>query len=199
MNAGQLNPIRHFSLWYRAAARRAPGAWFDPTAMTLATAGKGGDVTSRMVLLKKFGPEGFVFYTNYASRKGRQLDENPRAALLFYWPHLHRQVRIEGVVERVSREESEEYFHSRPRLYQIGAAASNQSEIIASRQSLVDRFKRLQKTLAGQSVPMPDCWGGYLLIPDSIEFWLHRASRLHERLRYRKDKAGKWARERLAP
>ena len=118
------DPIRRFSLWFRAAAKRSPGPWFDPTAMTLATTGKRGDVTARIVLLKKFGPEGFTFYTNYASRKGRQLGDNPRAALVFYWPHLHRQVRIEGRIEKVSRDESDAYFHSRPRPSQIGAAAS---------------------------------------------------------------------------
>src|SRR6267142_6605517 len=113
------NPIRHFSTWFRTAVRRSPDSWFDPTAMTLATSNKAGNVTARIVLLKKFGPEGFTFYTNYASRKGRQLSENPRAALVFHWPHVGRQVRIEGKVEQISHEDSEEYFRSRPRPYQL--------------------------------------------------------------------------------
>src|SRR5262245_29176686 len=161
-----VNPIRHFSLWFRAAVTRSPGKWLDPSAMTLATSNKSGDVTARMVLLKKFGPDGFTFYTNYASRKGRQLSENPRAALVFYWPLLGRQVRIEGTVERISEKEAEEYFHSRPRLYQLAAAASNQSEPIATRKVLIDRFKQLRKDLSGRPVPLPKTWGGYRLTPD---------------------------------
>jgi pyridoxamine 5'-phosphate oxidase len=195
----QVNPFQHFSLWFRAAVKRSPGTWFDPTAMTLATSSKSGDVTARMVLLKKFGPEGFTFYTNYASRKGRQLSENPRAALVFHWPHLRRQVRIEGSVEQISREEAEEYFHSRPQLYQLAAAVSKQSEIIPSRKFLVDRFRHLQKRLAGEAVPLPKTWGGYRLAPGSIEFWQHRENRLHDRLRYRKAKGGTWTLEHLAP
>src|SRR5437667_9392358 len=109
MRTADRNPIDHFALWFRAATRRSPGTWFDPTAMTLATTSKSGGVTARMVLLKKFGPDGFTFYTNYASRKGKQLSENPRAALLFYWPHLRRQVRIEGTVTQVSRKQAAEY------------------------------------------------------------------------------------------
>ncbi len=193
------DPIRRFSLWFRAAAKRSPGPWFDPTAMTLATTGKRGDVTARIVLLKKFGPEGFTFYTNYASRKGRQLGDNPRAALVFYWPHLQRQVRIEGRIEKVSRDESDAYFHSRPRPSQIGAAASNQSEVIPSREYLVDRFKRLQKQFVKQPIPLPDTWGGYRLQPDTIEFWQHRESRLHDRFRYRRDKSNGWKVDRLSP
>jgi pyridoxamine 5'-phosphate oxidase len=167
--------------------------------MTLATSSKGGDVTARMVLLKTFGPEGFTFYTNYASRKGKQLSENPRAALVFYWPYLRRQVRVEGTVEQVSHEEAEEYFHSRPRLYQLAAAVSKQSEIIPSRKFLIDRSKRLQKRLARQAIPLPKTWGGYRLSPDSVEFWQHRENRLHDRLRYRKERPGKWTLEHLAP
>ncbi len=173
------DPIRRFSLWFRAAAKRSPGPWFDPTAMTLATTGKRGDVTARIVLLKKFGPEG--------------------AALVFYWPHLQRQVRIEGRIEKVSRDESDAYFHSRPRPSQIGAAASNQSEVIPSREYLVDRFKRLQKQFAKQPIPLPDTWGGYRLQPDTIEFWQHRESRLHDRFRYRRDKSNGWKVDRLSP
>jgi pyridoxamine 5'-phosphate oxidase len=194
----QPNPIKHFSSWFRTAAERPPES-LDPTAMTLATSSKQGNVTARTVLLKKFGPEGFTFYTNYASRKGRQLSENPRAALVFHWPHVRRQVRIEGKVEQISHEDSEEYFRSRPRPYQLAAAVSNQSRVVPSRKFLIDRFKRLQKILAGQAVPLPKTWGGYRLVPDSIEFWQHRENRLHDRLRYQKTKGGRWILERLAP
>src|SRR6185503_9197252 len=127
------DPMQRFSMWFRAATRRSPGRWFDPTAMTLATSSKTGHVTARMVLLKQFGPEGFTFFTNRDSRKGKQLSENPRAALVLYWPHLQRQVRIEGAIEVVSREESDAYFQSRPRLSRIAATASPQSEVIRSR------------------------------------------------------------------
>jgi pyridoxamine 5'-phosphate oxidase len=194
-----LNPIKHFSLWFRAAVTRSPGKWFDPAAMTLATSNKNGEVTARMVLLKKFGREGFTFYTNYASRKGRQLSENPKAALVLYWPYLRRQIRIEGTVERLAEKEAEEYFHSRPRLYQLAAAASNQSRPIISRKYLIDRFKRLRKTFSGQPIPLPKTWGGYRLTPDRLEFWRHREHRLHDRIEYRKGKNGRWAVQRLAP
>ena len=193
------DPFRVFTSWFRMAVRRSPGSWFDPSAMTLATSSRSGHVTARMVLLKKFGPEGFTFYTNYGSRKAQQLSVNPRAALVLHWPYLRRQVRIEGIVERVSREDSEGYFHSRPRLHQLAAAASNQSEKIVSRKVLLDRFKELRKTYTTRPVPLPRNWGGYRLIPDSIEFWMHRENRLHDRLRYTLQDDGIWIIERLAP
>jgi pyridoxamine 5'-phosphate oxidase len=192
------DPIRLFTLWFRAAVKRS-ATDLDPVVMTLATAGKDGRVTARMVLLRKFGPEGFTFFSNYDSRKGRQLSENPRAALVFYWHYLHRQVRIEGTVERISREESEQYFHSRPRLHQLAAAVSAQSGVIPSRKFLMDRFRRLRKELGGRTVPLPKNWGGYRLVPDSMEFWQHRVNRLHERFRYSRNAAGKWTCELLAP
>jgi len=195
----QDDPIQRFSLWFRTAIERSPGSWFDPTAMTLATSGAGGHVSARIVLLKKFGPQGFTFYTNYASRKGKQLSENPRAALVFYWPYLRRQVRAEGIVERISTQESQEYFRSRPRLYQVAATVSAQSEVIPSRESLVDRFRNFRRRFARQAVPLPKTWGGYRLVPDCVEFWQHRENRLHDRVRYRKAITGTWVAERLSP
>jgi len=194
-----MDPIQRFSLWFHAAVARSPGSWFDPSAMTLATCGRNGDVTARVVLLKKFGPDGFVFYTNYSSRKGIQLSENPRAALVFHWPYLRRQVRIEGTVEMISREESEAYFHSRPRPSQLAATASKQSQVIPSRKSLIEEFSRLDDLLDCQTVPLPETWGGYRLNPVVFEFWRHRDNRLHDRRRYRRTEHGKWISEFLAP
>ena len=195
----QADPIKRFASWFRTAVKRCPENDFDPSAMTLATSDREGHVTARMVLLKKFGPEGFTFYTNYVSRKGQQLSENPRAALVFYWPYLHRQIRIEGTVERISREEAEEYFWSRPRLSQLAATVSTQSEIISSRKILLDKFKQLQKRLSRQAVPLPKTWGGYRLVPDAIEFWQHRENRLHDRQHYQKAPTGKWTCKQLSP
>jgi len=193
------DPIQRFSLWFRAAVDRSPGPWFEPSAMTLATSGRSGDVSARIVLLKRFGPDGFVFYTNYASRKGMQLSENPQAALVFHWPHLHRQVRIEGNVKIITREESEAYFHSRPRLSQLAAATSRQSEVIPWRQYLMKEFRRLEELMADQTVPLPESWGGYRLTPVLFEFWRHRDNRFHDRLRYRKPEDAGWISEYLAP
>lgn len=195
----QIDPIQRFSLWYRAAAARSPESRFDPSAMTLATSSRNGEVTARMVLLKKFGPEGFTFFTNYASRKGKQLSDNPRAAVVFHWPYLGRQVRIEGTIKLVPRQESETYFHSRPRLSQVAAAVSGQSEVIPSRKFLIQEFTRLQDSLAGQAVPLPATWGGYRLVPGQFEFWRHRENRLHDRFSYRKAEDGRWICECLAP
>jgi pyridoxamine 5'-phosphate oxidase len=167
--------------------------------MTLATSSRGGHVTARMVLLKQHGTEGFTFFTNYDSRKGKQLSENSRAALVFYWPYLMRQIRIEGVVEPVSHEESVAYFHSRPRLSQFAAVVSKQSEVITSRQELISAFKELRRKTGRNEVNLPPHWGGYRLIPDTFEFWHGRKNRLHDRLRYRKKKDGTWLMELLAP
>src|SRR5215467_6419300 len=152
----ELDPIQRFSLWFRSAIARCPGSWLDPSSMTLATSTKNGEVSARIVLLKNHGPEGFTFYTNYTSRKGKQLSENPRAALVFYWPYLRRQIRIEGTVQRTSTQESQEYFGSRPRLYQLAATVSQQSQVIRSRQFLVDRFRAVQRRLTRQPVPLPE-------------------------------------------
>jgi pyridoxamine 5'-phosphate oxidase len=193
------SPIEQFRSWFQMAVDQSPGPWFDPTAMTLATSNRRGEATARIVLLKGFNTKGFTFFTNYKSRKGRQLSENPRAALVFYWPHLRRQVRIEGTIERVSRAESLRYFRSRPRLSQLAGAISAQSEVIPSRNSLEERFDALRVSLDSNPVPLPEFWGGYRITPHTIEFWEHRDNRMHDRLRYSKMKTGRWRIERLSP
>lgn len=189
------DPLEQFGRWFdEALAAEVP----EVTAMTLATAGADGRPAARIVLLKGFNDEGFVFYTNYESRKGRHLAENPHAALLFFWVQLERQVRIEGTVSRVSRQESEAYFHCRPRGSQIGAAASRQSAVLSGRGELEQRVRELEVRYADQPVPLPDFWGGYRLLPETLEFWQGRASRLHDRLRYQRHEDG-WRRHRLSP
>jgi pyridoxamine 5'-phosphate oxidase len=166
--------------------------------MALGTATKEGEPDARIVLLKSFDDRGFVFYTNYQSRKAKELSDNPRACLLFYWPQLWRQVRIEGTVEKVSDEESDKYFQSRPLGSKLGAWTSNQSEVIESREVLEARFAELQERFR-DNVPRPPHWGGYRVKPNAIEFWQGQENRLHDRLRYRLQKDGTWAIERLAP
>jgi len=191
------NPIRQFQAWYDEV--RAHGvSEQDATSMTLATATRGGRPSARIVLLKSFDDRGFVFYTNYQSRKGKELSENPCACLLFYWPQLWRQVRIEGEVEKIPATESEEYFQSRPLGSKLGAWASNQSEVVDRRETLESRFAELQKRF-GEDVPRPEHWGGYRLKPNSIEFWQGRDNRLHDRLRYQMEEDGSWLIERLGP
>ena len=191
------NPIRQFQTWYDEV--RANGvSEQDSISMTLATATKDGRPSARIVLLKSFDDRGFVFYTNYQSRKAKELDENPRACLLFYWSQLWRQVRIEGSVEQVSRAESESYFQSRPLGSKLGAWASNQSEVVENRETLEARFNEQQKRF-GADVPRPEHWGGFRVKPDTIEFWQGRDNRLHDRLRYRLEEDGGWLIERLAP
>lgn len=190
------DPFRQFALWFEQA-RTATG--HEPNAMTVATVGADGVPAARILLLKGFDERGFVFYTNYESDKGRDLAENPRAALLFYWPELERQVRISGDVERVSREDSERYFHSRPRGSQISAAISRQSEIIPGRDVLVEAVARLEQEQADGEIPLPDFWGGYRVSPSWIEFWQGRPSRLHDRLRYLRGEDGTWQIVRLSP
>jgi len=151
-----------------------------------------------MVLLKGFDERGFVFYSGYDSRKGRELTENSRAALLLYWDPLGRQVRVEGDVERVTHAESEAYFHSRPRGAQLAALASQQSEVLDERDPLESRYAQLERELEAKEVPLPDAWGGFRLVPDEYEFWQHRENRMHDRFRYRRDNGG-WTIERLSP
>jgi pyridoxamine 5'-phosphate oxidase len=189
------DPFRQFDQWFQEAeAAKIP----EPNAMTLATASRDGRPAARTVLLKGADGRGFVFFTNYESRKGRELEGNPRATLLFPWIALERQVVIEGPVARVPREESESYFHSRPLPSQLSAWVSQQSSIISGRKILEDSMKELEKKYAGRTVPLPPHWGGFRLSPETVEFWQGRRSRLHDRLRYRRE-AGGWTVERLAP
>ena len=187
--------IEQFTAWFKDALdANVP----EPTAMTLATADASGAPSARVVLLKEFGPRGFVFFTNYNSRKGRELDANPRASLAMYWHALQRQVRIDGPVEKVERGESEAYFHTRPIESQIGAWVSHQSEVLASREELDRRAAALAAKFAGGPVPLPEFWGGYRVIPQRVEFWQGRPSRLHDRLEYTRSGQG-WTIRRLSP
>lgn len=171
----------------------------EPTALTLATADAGGRPSARIVLLKDHDQRGFVFYTNYQSRKGRELQANPHAALVAFWPELERQVVITGAVTKVTAAESDEYFGTRPRGSQVGAWASEQSEVIAGRETLESRVAEFERRYAGQDVPRPPHWGGYRLAPEALDFWQGRPDRLHDRLRYRRGSDGRWVIERLAP
>jgi pyridoxamine 5'-phosphate oxidase len=188
------DPLRQFELWFADAAGVVP----MPEAMAVATATTAAVPSLRMVLLKGFGPDGFVFFTNYESRKGGELAENPRAALLLHWHALGRQVRVEGSVERVPEAESDAYFSSRPRGSRIGASVSRQSRPIGSRDELEARRDELERELAGAEVPRPDWWGGFRVRPEAWEFWQHRDDRLHDRFRYTRDGDG-WRIERLQP
>ncbi|WP_119153010.1 pyridoxamine 5'-phosphate oxidase [Caldimonas tepidiphila] len=187
-------PFEQFRAWFREALDSGIP---EPNAMTVATVGPGGRPSTRIVLVKGFDERGFVWYTNYDSRKGRELAANPFAALQFHWIELERVVRIEGRVEKTSEQESDEYFHSRPLDSRIGAWASPQSEVIGSRTVLVANAAKYGTRFA-LNPPRPPHWGGYRLVPDYFEFWQGRKSRLHDRLRYRLD-GGSWVRERLAP
>lgn len=190
------DPFRQFEKWFQ----EAEGAKIhEPNAMILATAGRDGRPSARTILLKGLDGRGFVFFTHYESRKGRELDANPRGSLVFPWIALERQVIVEGPVARIAQEESESYFHSRPRASQLAAWASQQSSVISGRAVLEESVKVLDKKYAGQPVPLPPFWGGFRLMPETVEFWQGRRSRLHDRLRYRRSKDGSWTVERLAP
>jgi len=194
LTAGQ-DPIVLFGSWFESA--KSAGVAL-PEAMTVATASKDGSPSARMMLLKGFGPNGFVFYTNYESRKAAELAENPRAAMVVHWAALQRQVRIEGRVERITNAESAAYFASRPRGSRIGAWASKQSSPLDRREDLERRFHEYEQKFDGREVPLPSFWGGFKVIPDQIEFWQGRINRLHDRLRYSRQGDG-WRVERLYP
>ena len=188
-------PLEQFRRWYDEAAAVVAA----PEAMALATAAPTGSPSVRMVLLKRFDERGLVFFSHYKSRKGRELLVNPRAALLFHWAPLGRQVRVEGNAVRLGEEESDAYFATRPRGAQIGALASRQSEPVESRAELEERVAEVEDGHAGYGVPRPRTWGGYLVVPDAWEFWQHRDSRLHDRFRYEPAPGGGWAIARLFP
>ncbi|MEX0773795.1 MAG: pyridoxamine 5'-phosphate oxidase [Balneolales bacterium] len=190
------HPIDQFDLWFDQALH---SDLLDPNAMTLSTADKKGNPSARVVLLKGYDHNGFTFYTNYTSRKSRDMEENPKASIVFFWSELERQVRIEGSVEKSPRDISEEYFHSRPFESQIGAWASHQSSVLKSRDELEKTHEIIASKFKGKKVPLPDFWGGYLLRPQRIEFWKGRPNRLHDRMVYRKVEEDKWTVERLAP
>lgn len=191
------SPIRQFAKWF-IEARSAQLS--EPNAMTLATATLEGKPSARIVLLKQFDEDGFIFYTNYYSRKSLELAANPCAALTFYWAELERTVRIEGLVCKVGREQSERYFAGRPRGSKLGAWVSRQSEVVMGRAPIESRLQELEAEYGGiEDIPTPEFWGGFRVQPDSIEFWQGRPNRLHDRLRYRKSAAGEWILERLWP
>ena len=190
------NPFDQFELWFQQAV----DAKIDlPDAMTLATASKDGLPSARIILLRGFDDRGLVFFTDYQSQKGQELAENPRAALVFYWRELDRQIRVSGTVNTVSHEESEKYFRSRPVGSQLAALASNQGEVIPDRQKLESKYKQLAETYRHKEIPLPSYWGGFRLSPHWFEFWQGRPNRLHDRLRYTRRSDEGWKIERLSP
>lgn len=190
------NPFEQFKAWFdQALAAQLP----EPNAMTIATATSDGKPSARMVLLKDYDERGFVFFSNYESHKGQQLEENPWGAIVFWWAELERQVRIEGPVEKTSPPESDIYFHSRPQGSQLGAWVSNQSQVIDSREVLEQRLQQLKQEYENKEIPRPPHWGGFRVIPTEIEFWQGRPSRLHDRLLYRRRDDGSWRIQRLSP
>jgi len=190
------DPIKQFVRWFQEAEQVEVPL---PNAMTLATSSRQNKPSARVVLLKSVDERGFVFFTNYESRKAQDLMENPLAALVFSWLHLARQVRVEGSVEPLDSSESDEYFASRPRGHQIEAHASPQSQVVKNRSFLEQQFEDVARTFEAQVVPRPLHWGGYRVVPEMVEFWQEGESRLHDRLRYRRDNSGDWVIERLAP
>ncbi len=194
-NEAATDPFHQFQKWFDEALAAEPT---HANAMILATCTREGEPSARVVLLKSWDPRGFVFYTNYNSRKASELLENPRASLVFWWQGLERQVRIEGRVEKTAEQEADAYFQTRPRESQIGAWASAQSEVIPNRATLEQRFQEIARIHENQTIPRPAHWGGFRLAPQSIEFWQGRPNRMHDRLRYRRLANG-WIIERLSP
>ncbi len=194
-NKVKINPFDQFNVWMEEAIK---ADLIDPSAMILATADKNAVPAVRVVLLKRVDKEGLVFYTNYESKKGKDISENPQASLLFFWKELERQIRISGKVKKVSKKESESYFHSRPYESQLAALASKQSSIIPGRKHLENKFDELKNEFNGKEIPLPAYWGGFKLVPESFEFWQGRENRLHDRISYLKEK-NKWKIVRLAP
>jgi len=197
LDEGQVSadPLAEFGRWFTQAQEAQV---LEPNAMTLATATRDGIPSARIVLLKGYDERGFVFFTDYRSQKGTELEQNPQASLVFFWPELERQVRISGPVSVVSRDESEAYFQTRPRPSQLSTWVSSQSQVIAGRKLLEDGVKKVEGQFPGQ-VPLPPHWGGFRVTPETVEFWQGRESRLHDRLRYLRKKGGGWQVERLSP
>lgn len=189
------DPTEQFRRWFEETLA---ADLHEPNAMIVATATPEGRPSARVVLLKGFDERGFVFYTNYEGRKAREMEENPRAALLFYWGELERQVRVEGTVARVSGEESDAYFATRPRGSRLGAWASEQSRVVGGREVLEDRLEKLEQEHEGSDIPRPAFWGGYRVAPEAFEFWQGRENRLHDRISYHREGTG-WRIERLQP
>ena len=190
-----LDPLKEFARWFALAVEREP---FEPNAMTLATADQSGRPSARVVLLKELDARGFVFFSNYESKKGQDLAVNAQACLVFFWAAQHRQIRVAGRVERVSAAESDAYFNSRPRGARQGTWASQQSRPIESREEFYRLLSEVEERFPGEEVPRPPHWGGYRLVPDQIEFWQGQPSRLHDRIEYQRTEGG-WTRQRLMP
>ena len=188
-------PFEQFDIWFNEAKEIGLK---DPNAMNVASASKEGVPSSRMVLLKSYNKDGFVFYTNYTSRKSKEIIENPKVALNFFWDALERQVRIEGQIQKIDPKISDDYFASRSRLSQLGAHASNQSQVIQSYDVITDKLKVLEEKYDGKKIPRPDHWGGFIIIPDTIEFWQGHEGRIHDRLKFVRQKEN-WKLNRLSP
>ena len=189
------NPFKQFEIWFEEAKKIGLK---DPNAMNVASATKSGIPSSRMVLLKAYSEEGFIFYTNYTSRKSGEILDNPIVALNFFWDALERQIRIEGEIKKVEKEVSDAYFNSRSRLSQLGAHASNQSQIIENYEELTDKLNSFEEKYKDKDIPRPDHWGGFIVIPSSIEFWQGHDGRLHDRLKFEKENTN-WVLKRLSP